>query len=248
MWGKQKLFKQRDELVQKLRGIRLAPAAEIDELRHCNENELKPLIKEMQRLYDEFFAPISAIGEKISTLAERRNCLQEQYDNIERKKEEILLEIESFEKGSREYARLVGMLQKLINEGKSLPPQIARCDESIKDATNRKTIREVLLEEERSKRIEATKDEVVELDVSIAKKKEADKKRKEKSADLDDMTEEVIQVNSTTSLTSEAEELIAKSCRTKQTVSTPAIPKVQQIYRNTNELKVNLFPLAEEEY
>lgn len=248
MWGEQKLLKQRDELVQKLRRITPAPTAEIDELRHGNGNELKPVIKEIQRLHDEFFVPISVIAKKIATLTERRNCLQGQYDNIERKKEKILLEIENFEEGSREYARLVGMLQKLINEGKSLPPQIARCDESIKDATNRKTIREVLLEEERSNRIEATKDEVVELDISIAKKKAADKTRKEKSADLDDMTEEVIQVDSATSLTSEAEELIAKSLRTKQRVSTPAIPKAQPIYCNTNELKVNLLPLAEEEY
>jgi len=246
MWGEQKLLKQRDELVQKLWTIRPTPTAEIDELRHCNSNELKRLIGEIQRLYDKFFAPISTKSQTIATLTKQRDSLQVQCDENKRQQELILLEIKNLTEGTREYAEMVRKLETLIDDGESLPAQIAEDDETIGAELAAKTVLETLLRKERNKRIATTESDVEKLDKAIVKSKIDNEKRKATKSDLEDMRDIAIRVDRTKSSTSKAEALIAKSLRAKQTAPV-ATPKKAQVMHRTTEAQINPLPLTEEE-
>ena len=247
MWGEQNLLRKRDELIQKLRGVMPVPTTEIDELHSCKGKKLKYLIKEIEKLYNEVLVPISAKTKTIATHTDARNKLRNQYNEIERQKEKIIQEADGFEEGSQEYIERLEELQSLINKGKPLPVKITRYDNEISAASDAKTVLEIVLIEESMKRTVTTKEEERALEVKIAKLISADKTNEEIRADLADLAGEVTSVGVTKSSTSEAEELIAKSRREKQTTTISNTKKSQPMSRNI-EPKINLLPLAEEEY
>jgi DNA repair exonuclease SbcCD ATPase subunit len=249
MWGEQNLLKQRDVLVQKLRGITPTPTAEIDELRTCSGKKLKHLIVEIEKLYNEVLVPIATKTKTVATHTSERNKLKNQYNENKRQKEQIIQETDGLEEGSQEYTERLEGLQNLINKGKPLSIEIALFENSIKAETNAITAHKIVRIKKQILRTATTKEDAKKLDVMIGDCDVEGKSLEQVYEELEFLANEVTYSGITKSSTSEAEELIAKSRRAKQAVSSsPITQKAQPMYRNVTDFKSNLLPLAEEEY
>lgn len=244
MWGEQNLLRKRDELVQKLRGIMPTPTAEIDELRSCKGKKLKHLINEIEKLYNEVLLPISIKTKTIASQANEKNRLQEQHNEIEDAKDQVIQDIDNCDDGSRERTKQIGVLQSLINKGKSLPAQMAVYDKSIKAESDAKIALEIVCIKKRIMRT-VKPEEAQRIDAMIAEIEDADKSLEKIRADLAEFANEVTQVADSESPNYEAEKLLAERRRAKQAT---IVPKKPQTIRTGTMAKTNPLPLAEEEY